>query len=135
MKKMMMTTMMTNTNPIQGLGNDIIEVDRIEKSIERYGSHFLQKIFTPSEIAYCVKHSKQSRHFAGRFAAKEAIAKALGCGFGHKLSWHDLEILNHATGKPYVVFSKKASDLFNSPIIHLSISHCKEYASAVAIWT
>jgi holo-[acyl-carrier protein] synthase len=135
MKKMMMTTMMTNINPIQGLGNDIIEVERIEKSIERYGSHFLQKIFTPSEIAYCVKHNKQSRHFAGRFAAKEAIAKALGCGFGHKLSWHDVEILNHATGKPYVILSQKASTLFNAPVIHLSISHCKKYASAVAIWT
>jgi len=135
MKKMMMTTTTPNTNPIQGLGNDIIEVDRIKKSIERFGAHFLQKIFTLSEIAYCEKHSQYARHFAGRFAAKEAIAKALGCGFGHKLSWHDLEILNHATGKPYVVFSKKAALLFNSPVIHLSISHCKDYASAVAIWT
>ena len=127
-----MTT--TNTNPIHGIGNDIIEIERIEKSIQCYGSHFLQRIFTPSEIAYCEKHSQNARHFAGRFAAKEAIAKALGCGIGKKLSWHDMEILNDKAGKPFASLSPEANLRFNSPRIHLSISHCKEYATAVAIW-
>jgi len=125
--------MTTNTDPILGLGNDILEIYRIEESLKRFGDRFLQKIFTPKEIAYCKLHSKSARHFAGRFAAKEAIAKALGCGIGKKLGWHDMEILNHPSGQPYVVFSDKAKLCFHHPRVLLSISHSKEYATSVAI--
>lgn len=122
-------------SPIKGVGNDIIEIDRIEKSIEKYGDRFLNRIFTEKEIAYCKAHVMRARHFAGRFAAKESIAKALGCGIGKILSWKDLEILNNAEGKPIVTLAQRKSQYFNEPELSISISHCKSYASAVAIWT
>ena len=71
---------------------------------------------------------------SGRFSAKEAIAKALGTGFGHLLSWLDIEILNDKAGKPIVSFSDGAKTQFQSPTILVSISHCKTYATAFAIW-
>ncbi len=134
---MKMTTMiMTSTNPsiAKGIGNDIIEIARIQQSIHRYGKRFLTRIFTDKEIAYCQKHVMHVRHFAGRFAAKEAIAKALGCGIGKQLSWKDLEILNDTQGKPVVFLHPQKASLFQSPTLLLSISHCKAYATAVAIW-
>jgi len=118
---------------IQGLGNDIIEIERIEKIILRYGEKFLKKIFTLAEINYCSKHAHHFRHFAGRFAAKEAISKSLGCGIGRDIGWLEIEILNDERGKPVVELSKAAKKKFNSPQISISISHCKSYACAVAI--
>lgn len=117
----------------QGLGNDIIEVDRIENSIKRYGKKFLDRLFLPEEQAYCLKHKDSERHFAGRFAAKEAVAKALGTGFGPSLSWHDIEIVNDGMGRPIVHLSAQASSYYQHPILHISISHCKKFASAVAV--
>lgn len=139
MKKMtMMTTKrtMTKNNPtIKGVGIDIIEIERIERSIRRYGRRLLERLFTQQEIAYCSQHSMQSRHFAGRFAAKESIAKALGCGIGKELSWKDLEISNNKDGKPIVILTPKKAQRFHHPVLSISISHCKSYASAVAIWS
>lgn len=127
---------MTRNSPlIKGLGTDIIEIKRIETSIRRYGTRFLCKLFTDREIAYCQQHAKHSRHFAGRFAAKESIAKALGCGIGKHLSWKDMEILNDPEGKPTVILSPQRALAFHNPVLLISISHCKTYASAVAIWT
>lgn len=133
--KMMMTMTKLNESPIKGVGNDIIEIDRIEKSINRYGDQFLNRIFTEKEIAYCKKHAMRARHFAGRFAAKESIAKALGCGIGKILSWKDLEILNDPQGKPIAKLDSKKAKHFNDPNLSISISHCKSYASAIAIWS
>lgn len=115
------------------VGNDIIEVERISKAIQRYGQKFLNRLFTLNEQAYCLKHRDSDRHFAGRFAAKEAIAKALGTGFNGSLSWLDIEISNDASGKPVVQLSERADSIFHNPLIHLSISHCKDYATAVAL--
>ena len=109
---------------IQGIGTDIIEIERIRESIEKYGSHFLDRLFTKKEQDYCKQHSNFATHFAGRFAAKEAISKALGTGFGKELSFLDLEILNEPSGKPIVQ---------KRPNIHVSISHCESYAVAMAI--
>lgn len=119
---------------IRGLGNDIIEVKRIAASIAKYDKRFLDKLFTVEEQEYCLKYRDAARHFAGRFAAKESIAKALGTGFGHRLSWLDIEIQNDENGKPLVVLSNHANVSFNHPYIFIAISHCKEYANAVAIW-
>lgn len=119
---------------ILGIGIDIIEIERIRQGIEHHGERFIQKLFTPREISYCSQHADSAPHFAGRFSAKEAIVKAFGCGFGPKIGWHDLEILLEAEGKPYVSFSPSANTQWNHPKILLSISHCKLYANAVAIW-
>lgn len=119
---------------IAGLGCDIIEISRIENSITTYGISFLDKIFTPNEQNYCKRFKNSAPHFAVRFAAKEAISKAFGVGIGAKLSWLDMDVLNSSTGKPQVVLSSQIDLLFNNPQIELTLSHCKEYAMAVAIW-
>lgn len=132
-----MTMMKTTSDDnllIKGLGSDIIEIDRIERSISKHGLKFLEKLFTEKEIAYCHQHKLSPRHFAGRFAAKEAIAKALGTGIGKMLEWKDIEIINDSLGKPEVFLSEKAYKLFNNPTILLSISHCKSYATATALY-
>lgn len=118
---------------VQNVGNDIIEIARIKKAWQRHGERFLNKLFTPKEQAYCLsKKGYPERHLAGRFAAKEALSKALGTGFG-PISWLDLEILNDASGKPFVIASPHLQAAFNHPQFLLSISHCHEYATAVAI--
>lgn len=119
---------------IQGLGNDIIEISRMKGSIERHGLHFLNRLFSKKEQDYCYKFQDPSPHFAGKFAAKEAVAKALGTGFGSDLSWHDFEILNDERGKPMVFFSEEAKARFKNPKILISVTHCTNYAMAVAIW-
>lgn len=118
---------------IHGIGTDIIEVKRIEESIERFGQRFLDRIFSYDEQAYCLHHRDAYRHFAGRFAAKEAIVKALGTGFRNGIGWLDIEIINDAQGKPIAQLSTRLKEQFDSPRIHLSISHGRDYATAFAI--
>src|SRR5271155_5534584 len=91
--------------PILGIGNDIIEVERIRKSIDTHGLRLLTRLFTTKEQDYCLKYKDPVPHFAGRFSAKEAVVKALGTGFGEHVSWLDIEILNDTLGKPHVFFS------------------------------
>lgn len=115
-------------------GTDIIEIDRIKKSIEDKGNVFLNKIYTPSEIEYCEgRKSAKYQHYAGRFSAKEAIFKAVSATLEskHDITWTDVEILNDETGKPKVYFLNEKFK--NKYEIDLSISHCKEYATAMVI--
>lgn len=119
---------------IKGLGTDIIEIDRVRKSIERHGLHFLNRLFSQKEQDYCYKFKDPVPHFAGRFAAKEAIVKAFGTGIGAQASWLDLEILHDDHGKPLVHLTKEALSHFGKGQILLSISHCESYATATAIW-
>jgi holo-[acyl-carrier protein] synthase len=120
---------------IQGVGNDILEIERMRLSIERHGHHLLNRLFTVREQDYCFKYKDPFPHFAGRFAAKEAIVKALGTGFGADVVWHDVEIINNEKGKPEVVLSPFLIKNFHDPIVLISISHCEKYATAVAIWS
>lgn len=119
---------------MRGIGNDIIEIDRMRSSIQRHGHHFLNRLFTQAEQDYCYKFQDSAPHFAGRFSAKEAIAKALGTGFGAHLSWHDIEILNDDLGKPIVHLTENVKKHFDNPKILVAISHSTHYATAVAIW-
>lgn len=125
---------MTKDNSPQGIGTDIIEIERVRQSIDRHGQHFLNRLFSPKEQDYCYKFKDPVPHFAGRFAAKEAIAKALGTGFGADLSWHDLEVMGDEHGKPVVNMSDTAKKRFNHPRILVSISHSTTHATAVALW-
>lgn len=125
----------TKDNSPHGLGNDIIEIERVRQSIERHGQHFLNRLFSQAEQDYCYKFKDPVPHFAGRFAAKEAIAKALGTGFGAELSWHDLEILGDEHGKPIVHLTAAIKQRFNNPRILVSISHSASHATAVALWS
>lgn len=125
---------MKNNSAIRGLGTDILEIDRMRQSIERHGLHFLNRLFTQREQDHCYKFKDPAPHFAGRFAAKEAIAKALGTGFGAQLSWMDIEVLNNDLGKPIVLLSLEIQKRFENPQILVSISHSTQHATAVAIW-
>ena len=117
---------------MQGIGIDIVEISRIRAGLERHRSHFLDKIFTPQEQAYCLRYQDPVPHYAGRFCAKEAIAKALGTGFQEGLSLLDIEICHTVEGKPYCRFSERVEERLRTLQVLISISHCKEYATAVA---
>lgn len=123
-----------STDKIKGIGNDIIDVPRVRQSIGRHGQHFLDRLFTRREQDYCFKFQDPVPHFAGRFSAKEAIAKAFGTGFGAEVRWHDIEVLNNDRGQPVVFLSEALQKLFGSPRIMVSISHTAEYATAMAVW-
>ena len=115
-------------------GTDIIEIDRIKESIESLGERFLNKVFTANEIEYCEsKKTQKYQHYAARFAAKEAVFKAISESLPDKfaLGWCDYEVLNDETGKPNVRIT--GLDLSNIENIDLSISHCKQYAVATAV--
>ena len=115
-------------------GTDIIEIDRIKESIENLGERFLKKVFTQKEIEYCEsKKAQKYQHYAARFAAKEAVFKAISESLQDKysLGWNDYEILNNEEGKPIVKII--GLDLEKIEDIDLSISHCKQYAMATAV--
>lgn len=116
---------------IQGLGTDIISIDRIRKSAQRLGEAFLLKVFTQSEIDYCLRHADPYPSFAARFAAKEAAVKALGTGFRNGLSWKDIEVVKNEEGKPSLSFHGASPPLGQ---FFLSMSHCKSYATATVVW-
>jgi holo-[acyl-carrier protein] synthase len=121
---------------ILGTGIDLIEVERIRSSHEKFGERFLKRILRPGEIDYCLLHRDPSPHLAARFAAKEAISKAFGTGISGELGWQDMEICRKETGEPYVVLHGAGQRLFESRAaarLHLSISHTQHYASAIAI--
>ena len=118
---------------ICGIGTDIVETDRIARLLESDQQKiFLDRIFTPAEQA-AAPQKGQIQYYAGRWAAKEAVAKALHCGIGKHCSWLDLEILNDNVGAPAVSFSGAALIQTNGAVCHLSISHEKHYACATAI--
>lgn len=122
-------------NSIIGIGIDIVECERIGKMIEKHGDHFLQRVYTPQEIAYCVGRKAADQHYAGRWAAKEAVLKALGTGWAHGIQWVDVEVVNQQGGKPNIVLSGKAFEISQQLGIErllISISHCKSYATAYA---
>lgn len=118
---------------MRGIGTDIIEVARIRANLEKYGSKFLEKILTEKEREHCKTIKDPAGHVAGRFAAKEAVVKALGKGFGDELSFHDVEILNDLSGKPQVYLSQRSLTIFDHPQLWLSISHCKSHAVAMVV--
>ena len=112
-------------------GTDIIEIDRIKESIESLGNRFLQKVFTEREIQYCEsKKAQKYQHYAARFAAKEAVFKAISPFLKSKydIEWKQIEILNDENGRPFVnIVNDNIKCIEN---IDISMSHCKQYAVA-----
>ncbi|MDA0836415.1 MAG: holo-ACP synthase [Planctomycetota bacterium] len=121
---------------IIGCGIDIVELERIKDLIDRHGGRATKKIFTDAEIEYCQGKKKYWQHFAGRFAAKEAVAKALGTGIQDGIAFRDIEVTLGDLGAPKIVLTggaeKRANEL-GVVKIHLSISHGEDYAVAQAI--
>ena len=121
---------------IVGIGTDIIEVVRIGQMIEKHGELFLERVFTPGEIRYCHGRKHAMEHYAGRWAAKEAILKCLGTGWSKGISWTDMDVANELSGAPRVVLSGVAGDIAKDRgigEIMISISHCRAYAVAYAL--
>ena len=117
---------------IKGIGIDIVEIERVKEAVDKYGRAFLDKIFTARELKYC----RRSRAFkypelAARFAAKEAYSKAIGtgiAGFGRRkkgLSWKNIEIINNASGQPFLAIDRKIDRR-----VQVSLSHSRDYAVA-----
>lgn len=121
---------------ILGIGTDITECLRIGRMIERHGELFLQRVFTPAEIMYCQNRKQATQHFAGRWAAKEAVLKALGTGWVRGISWRDVEIVNRPGGRPEVVLrdgARQAAQFLGVSAVEISISHCRTHATAFAV--
>ncbi len=120
---------------IIGIGIDIIEAKRIKNAIEK-NKRFLTRVFTGKEIEYCESMHIPSLHYAARFSAKEAFIKAIGTGFRYGIKWTEIEVIKDELGKPEIVLYGKAKETFNNlggKNINLSLSHSKEYGSAVVI--
>ena len=121
---------------IYGIGIDVVEVDRIASAIERHGEPFLAKLFTLAERAYCGVQKRPELHYAARFAAKEAVSKALGTGIGSQAGWLDLEITRDPSGAPKLQLQGSAALFAKSQgitEIQISLTHAREYAAANAI--
>ena len=121
---------------IIGLGTDIVEISRLQKAIEDNREHFIARIYTPAESALAESKKNSVTCYAGRWAAKEAAAKALGCGIGKNCSFTDIEILNDPSGRPVMSFSgnaEKLAEALKVNDIKVSISHEVNYAVATVI--
>jgi holo-[acyl-carrier protein] synthase len=121
---------------ILGIGIDTVEIGRIRDSHQRLGDRFIERILLPAEIDYCLKHKDPAPSLAARFAAKEAISKAFGTGITAELGWLDMEVARHDTGAPYLILHSKGKELLEArggSIVHLSLSHTANAATAMAI--
>jgi holo-[acyl-carrier protein] synthase len=121
---------------IFGIGIDVVEIGRIAAAIDRHGERFLTKIFTSAERADCERRKNPVPHFAARFAAKEAAAKALGTGIGAQAGLHDLEVVADASGKPCLRLSGAAARFaaeHGISAIQISLTHTAQYAAANAV--
>jgi holo-[acyl-carrier protein] synthase len=121
---------------IYGIGIDVVEVDRIESAIERQGEVFLNRLFTEGEQDYCSKQKRPGMHYAARFAAKEAVSKALGTGIGGKAGWLEMEVMRSDSGAPTILFHGKAADFLAAEgisIVQVSLTHARDYAAANAV--
>lgn len=121
---------------ILGIGTDITECLRIARMIERHGELFVNRVYTPDEIKYCQSRKQATQHFTGRWAAKEAILKALGTGWRRGITWCDVEVRNEPGGRPVVAVrggAKEVVEQLGIAEILVSISHCRSYATATAI--
>lgn len=118
---------------IRGLGVDIVEIDRLDKMLKRWGPRLVNKVFTPEEIEYCQQKQRPAYSFAARFAAKEAFAKATGAGIGGLIGWKDFSVQPSSAGGPAALLSPKAQKVFAGHRIHLSLSHSENYAIATVL--
>jgi holo-[acyl-carrier protein] synthase len=121
---------------IVGSGIDIAEIGRIQQSMDRYGSRFLDRIYTAAEQAYCLRKRKSAESFAARFAAKEAGAKALGTGISFGVNWLEIEVIREPSGRPTIKFHGRAAEIAGRlGVAHaaLSITHSGDLAMASVV--
>jgi holo-[acyl-carrier protein] synthase len=121
---------------VLGVGVDVVETQRIDHSLGRFGERFLHRVFTEGEIAYCQSMKFPARHLAARFAAKEAVSKAFGTGIGKTMGWRDIDVHRKQSGEPFVVLHGGAKELGESwgvRKVWLSLSHTDNHAVASVV--
>jgi len=119
-----------------GIGIDVVEVERIEHSLEQFGERFAEKVFTADERRYCDSQHRPGLHYAARFAAKEAVAKAFGTGIGRQLEWLDMEVVRRESGEPELRLSGSGAAFATEhgiTAVKISLTHAKRYAAANAV--
>ncbi len=119
-----------------GIGVDLVECARIQRSMDRFGDRFLHRVFTEGEIEYSMSMKFPARHLAARFAAKEAVSKAFGSGIGKAMGWRDIDVRKRPSGEPFLVFSGPAQELavkrgVTSALI--TLSHTEHHAMASVV--
>jgi holo-[acyl-carrier protein] synthase len=116
---------------LTGLGIDLVEVPRIREMLEKHGQRFKERTFTAAEIAYCDGCAEPAMHYAARFAAKEAVAKALGTGiWAEGVSWTDIEVGREASGRPVIILHGMAKEHAGEAACLVSLTHTRELAMA-----
>lgn len=122
---------------ILGTGIDMVEIERVARSVERYGNRFLERVYTAAEIAYCQrKRRNAAESFAARFAAKEAAAKALGTGIGFGVTWREMEVGRELAGRPLLLLHGRAAEIAAALGVRncsLSITHTATQSMALVI--
>ena len=121
---------------VLGVGTDVTECLRIAQMIDRHGELVVDRVYTPLEIEYCRSRRMATQHFAGRWAAKEAVLKALGTGWRRGISWRDIEVKNGPGGRPQAFLKGGTQEIAEKMGIHcilVSISHCRSHATAFAV--
>ena len=116
-----------------GIGIDVVECERIQHSIDRFGDRFLHRVFTDGEIEYSMSMKFPARHLAARFAGKEAVAKAFGTGIGKAMGWRNIDIRKKPSGEPFLVFSGPAEELAEKRGVTsflITLSHTDHHAVA-----
>ena len=118
---------------VLGVGIDIIEIDRIKESIDKFGDQFLNKVFTKTEIEYSISKANKYQHFAARFAAKEAFGKAFGTGITAEFKFCDFAVENESGGKPVAVLSEEMKTKLVGCNVFVSLAHLEKLATAYVI--
>ena len=121
---------------IVGIGLDLVRIDRVRAVADRWKARFLDRLYTPAERRYCMARPSPYASLAGRFAAKEAVLKALGTGWTDGIRWRDIQVLNDRSGRPRATVSGRVKTLMKRAgvtDIHVSLSHDTDYAVAEAI--
>jgi holo-[acyl-carrier protein] synthase len=121
---------------VLGIGVDLVENARIERSLERFGERFLKRVFTPGEIEYSQSMKYPARHLAARFAAKEAVSKAFGTGIGKAMGWKDIDVRRKPSGEPFVVLEGGAKNLAEErgvSAVWITLSHTENHAMAMIV--
>jgi holo-[acyl-carrier protein] synthase len=119
-----------------GIGVDLVECARIQNSIDRFGDRFLRRVFTEGEIQYSMSMKFPARHFAARFAAKEAVSKAFGTGIGKTMGWRDIDVRKKPSGEPFLVFAGGADKLSKERGLsgaQITLSHTEHHAMAMIV--
>lgn len=118
---------------IQGIGVDVVDVERMRQALEASGGKLAEKVFTRAEATYCRSKKNPNEHFAARFAAKEAVSKAMRMGWSGVFRWKDVEVVNDDSGAPRVVLYNEMAKLLQNNRIHLSLSHTESTVVAFAV--